>query len=97
MKRYMIPFLFLVLFMQNAGQTASAFQSPQTDEVTLTIINDSDSDICYVYISPTSATLRGEDRLGSDETIPPQQLRAFILTSGSYNVLLLSCVRDSLL
>ncbi len=38
---------------------------------TLTIINNTASTVCYVYISPSSSEEWGDDQLGTNNTIPP--------------------------
>ena len=42
--------------------------------------------ICYVYISPTEAATWGADRLNSEETIGPNQERAFQVPPGHYDL-----------
>ena len=52
---------------------------------TLTVINQSSVDICYVYISPSESDSWGEDWLG-DDSIRPGKRRQFRLPEGEYDV-----------
>lgn len=47
------------------------------DEVTLTLINDLDEDVCYVHISPTSDDSWNDDWLGSSDILSAGDERTF--------------------
>ncbi len=53
---------------------------------TLTLYNDSDEKICYVYISPTTEDTWGQDWLGEQETIAPGRSREFEVPAGTYDL-----------
>lgn len=59
--------------------------SPVGGSATLTVINDTDIGIWYVYISPSTSTEWGDDWLGSD-TIPPGSSYTFDVTEGTYDL-----------
>lgn len=52
----------------------------------LTLVNNSGTTVCYVYISPTSDTTWGDDWLGSSETISNGSSRSFTVTPGDYDL-----------
>ena len=60
------------------------------------VTNDSSEMICYVYISPSNWDDWGDDRLDSDEVINAGRSRAWDLSPGNYDVLLLDCSGDTL-
>jgi len=62
----------------------------------LTIHNESDTTICFVYISPAYASDWGEDRLDSDEVIHAGRSRSWTFEAGSYDILLQDCSGDTL-
>lgn len=59
-------------------------------QATLIIENQTDVEICYVYISPSDSDSWGEDWLG-DETIPPGEERQIRLTPGEYDLKATDC------
>lgn len=52
---------------------------------TLTVINDTDTEIWYVYISPTSSDSWGDDWLGGAVIVPGESY-TFELTEGTYDL-----------
>jgi hypothetical protein len=55
------------------------------DEATLTIINESEVEICYVYLAPSDGDDWGDDWLGAKNTIPPGESHTIRLTAGQYD------------
>ncbi|NLE43366.1 MAG: hypothetical protein GX620_01490 [Chloroflexi bacterium] len=62
-----------------------------TGNANLTMINDSGSEICYVYISPTDSEYWGDDWLGGEEIVQPDGQRRFSLPAGTYDLLAEDC------
>lgn len=62
----------------------------------LTLVNDSDAPICFVYISPTNARDWGDDQLGDREIVAQGDSYDFSFEVGAYDVLLLDCNGDTL-
>lgn len=62
----------------------------------LTIQNDSNTTICYVFISSTSADTWGDDQLGETEVIGAGESRSWELAPDNYDVLLQDCAGDIL-
>jgi hypothetical protein len=59
-------------------------------QATLIIENQTDVEICYVYISPSDSDSWGEDWLGN-ETIPPGEERQIRLPPGEYDLKATDC------
>ena len=59
--------------------------------VRLLVVNNSDTEICYVYISPSSAEEWGDDWMGSMESLPPGASRMFYVQPGVYDVQAADC------
>lgn len=57
----------------------------------ITLINQLDTAICYVFISPSSSEEWGDDRLGDSEVLTPGDRRDFSLPNGTYDVAALDC------
>jgi hypothetical protein len=77
--------------------TASAFPAAAGEpEVTLTVINRTDVDICYLYLSPAGSDNWGLDRLGTKDTIPPGDSVDIELTPGRYDALAEDCDGETL-
>ncbi len=70
--------------------------APAGGDGTLTVVNNSDVAICYVYISPTTASTWGDDQLGASEMIRTGDTRIWNLDPDRYDVLLQDCNRDDL-
>ncbi len=66
------------------------------DYATLTLVNDSGWDVCYVYISPSDSTTWGDDWLGAEETIASGTSRTFQVSMGTYDLLAEDCDHDTL-
>ncbi len=60
-------------------------------KATITLINNSDQDICYVYISPTTSDEWGEDWLGAVEIVGPGEQRTFEVDPGTYDMMATDC------
>jgi hypothetical protein len=61
-------------------------------EGTLTVLNQLDATLCFVFISPSSSKSWGNDRLASEETILPGNRRDFQLPDGrTYDVQVVDC------
>lgn len=52
----------------------------------LTLVNNSGTTVCYVYISPVTDTTWGDDWLGSSETISNGSSRGFTVAPGDYDL-----------
>jgi len=60
--------------------------------VSLWVKNDSSKEICYVFVSPTTADSWGDDWLGESESIESQGgQRIFFLNPGKYDLLTQDC------
>ncbi len=64
-----------------------------TEAAAFTINNTSDITVCYVFISPTTATSWGDDQLDGQEVIAPGTTRTWDLDADFYDVLLKDCDR----
>ena len=53
----------------------------------ITLVNNSDETICYVYISPSTSDEWGEDWLGTTEVVGPGEQRTFEVDPGTYDLL----------
>jgi serine protease Do len=79
--------------MQRSG---AAFVGGDHPLVEFTVANQSSSEVCYAFISPTGAQNWGEDDLGLEETIAPGASRQWFLPAGSYDLLLEDCDQNTL-
>lgn len=66
------------------------------DSVNLTVNNASESEICYLYVSPSSASEWGPDALGDSGTIPGGQSFSVSIRPGVYDVLMQDCSGNEL-
>jgi hypothetical protein len=64
--------------------------------VRLLISNSSDTEVCYVFISPSSGDEWGEDWMGDLESLPPDGLRVFYVKSDIYDLQAADCDGDTL-
>lgn len=62
----------------------------------LLLVNDSDAEICYVLISPSSGSEWGDDWMGDMESVPPGNSRIFYVEADTYDLQVLSCDEDVL-
>ena len=62
--------------------------------VGLLLENQSNVDICYVFISPSNSDDWGDDWMGEAEGIPAGELRVFYVAPGTYDLLARDCVGD---
>jgi hypothetical protein len=60
----------------------------------ITVVNNSTSVICYVFIAPSTSTTWGADQLGRSEVIEPGASRVWQVEPGMYDVLLEDCGDD---
>lgn len=68
-------------------ETRRAGAPPAASNVAELIVrNETDTDICFVYLSPASSDVWGEDWLAVDETIPTGHDRLFELPRGRYDL-----------
>lgn len=70
--------------------------APGTTPGVLTVVNNSSARICYVFISPTTASSWGDDQLGETEIISPGATRTWDLEPNVYDVLLQDCEQQTL-
>lgn len=67
------------------------------DSVNLTVNNTSgNQEICYLFVSPTTASDWGPDLLGNQGTIPPGQSFSLAVEPGIYDVLMQDCSGNEL-
>ncbi len=57
----------------------------------VTVENDSSTDVCYVYISPSTSENWGDDWLGQKESIKSGSSRHFFVSPGTYDLLAIDC------
>ena len=62
----------------------------------LLVVNDSSNDVCYIYISPTTAEDWGDDWMGEKEIIPPGEHRVFYVNPGAYDLMASDCTPEIL-
>ena len=62
----------------------------------VTLVNNSEATICYVYISPSEDQYWGDDWLGSSETLPPGSERSFDVPDGVYDLLAEDCSENQI-
>lgn len=65
-------------------------------DVRLLVSNDSDTEVCYIFISPTNAEDWGEDRMGDMESLPPDFQRIFYVEPGFYDLQAADCEEETL-
>ncbi len=70
--------------------SGSSSSPPAAGDSTLTLVNNSGVDICWVYISPAASDTWGSDWLGSDIVGAGNQ-HTFYLDSGSWDMLARDC------
>ena len=88
----------LVLEVESEYMLAdSIFVGGDHTVVDFTLVNDSGEKVCYAYIAPSQAENWGQDRLGSEEAVPPGERREFQFASGTYDALLADCDGNTLL
>lgn len=61
------------------------------EQVTVTLVNDSNQTVCYVLISPTTSDVWGDDWLGPTEVIEPGGQRDFRVDTGTWDALAADC------
>lgn len=59
--------------------------------VRLLVVNDSSTEICYIYISPSSADDWGDDWMGDMESLPSGWSRIFYVQPGVYDLQAADC------
>jgi hypothetical protein len=57
--------------------------------------NESGQTICYVFISPTTSDVWGDDWLGDDEVIEDGDARVFDVPAGDYDLLATDCNQNT--
>ena len=62
---------------------------PQTNP--LRLVNNTPTEVCYVYIVPAGQTDWGPDQLGGVESVLAGEARLFYLTPGRYNLRATAC------
>jgi len=60
-------------------------------DLTITLTNDADTPICYVFIYPGGTDDYGVDWLGAQETVRANDSRSFQIPSGTYDMVALDC------
>ncbi|HEY75082.1 MAG TPA: hypothetical protein G4O00_02730 [Thermoflexia bacterium] len=64
---------------------------PLGGKATITLVNNSDTPVCFVYISPTTSDEWGDDWLGTTEIIDPGGQRIFEVDPGTYDMMATDC------
>lgn len=65
--------------------------------VPLVVLNESRTEICYVFIAPSTEDSWGEDWLGQAESLMPQEgARVFFVKPGTYDMLVQDCDANDL-
>jgi len=64
---------------------------PSGEGFEVTIQNWSPYDVCYVFISPSTAESWGDDWLGEQEMIPPETRQSFSVPAGPHDIEVLTC------
>ena len=80
---------------KSSNTTVTAGQSGTN--VKLTVINDSSSEICFIFISPSSGDDWGDDWMGDMESLPPGGLRAFYVKGNTYDMQAADCDENPLI
>jgi len=62
----------------------------------LFVDNTSDTEVCYVFISPSSGDDWGDDRMGENETIMMGRTRVFYVRPGIYDMTARDCEDNTL-
>ncbi len=86
----------LVALEQGISGNNNAAPGGTSGTTTLTLTNNSDTPICYVFISPTTSRTWGDDQLGQTEVIAAGTQRAFDVQIDFYDMLLEDCDRNTL-
>ena len=64
----------------------------QSGTYSLTVINESDSSICYLYVSPDASDNWGSDQLGEDEVLDAgESFEVFNIDPGVYDLRAVTC------
>ena len=66
-------------------------------DVRLTVINDSSTEVCYIFISASNGDDWGDDWMGDMESLPPGGFRAFYVKAGTYDLQAADCDENSLI
>jgi len=72
-------------------QSPTHTPEPSGEGFEVTIQNWSPYDVCYVFISPSTAESWGDDWLGEQEMIPPDARRSFSVPAGPHDIEVLTC------
>ena len=64
--------------------------------VPIDVVNQTSTDICYIFFSPTDAHNWGFDELDIDQTIAPGESATIDVASGTYDALIRDCDRNAL-
>ncbi|MBN1247097.1 MAG: hypothetical protein JXC32_05525 [Anaerolineae bacterium] len=64
--------------------------------VRLVVSNESTTEVCYVFISPTTAEDWGDDQMGEMESLQPDRLRVFYVEPGTYDLQVADCEGETL-
>ena len=84
---------------------ATAWEVSQSTTVTagasgadrrLLVENNSDVEVCFIFISPTTADDWGEDKMGDMESLPPGAQRIFYVQGGTYDLQAADCEAETL-
>lgn len=79
----------------SGDMTWTIYGGAGTGSASLEVVNNGSTSVCYVYISPTTASEWGNDWLGSD-TIPAGSSYVFYMDAGSYDLMATDCSGNTL-
>lgn len=69
---------------------------PTQSETTLTVINKTSEDICYLYVAPAGSTTLGPGWLDAGATIAPNKGLRLELETGMYDLRAENCAREAI-
>ncbi len=84
---------FMVLL---SGSACSGLFSGGQGTLNVTFSNQTNIDICEIYISKEKANDWGENQLAESETLAPGAEKTFSVKSGKYDLLARSCSKEAL-
>jgi hypothetical protein len=88
--------VLLVLLVIPAVACFGSSSAPVSGEPAVILTNKSGIEICYVYISPTSESMWGDDQLGETETIRNGRSRTFEITAGQWDMMAQDCDQNEI-
>ena len=94
MKRWML--WMLVGLLLGGTLACNAVKRTQSEDIAVTVKNDSPEKVCYAFISPSTEDEWGGDQLGDEETLVAGAERTFRVPAGKYDVSVQNCAEVTL-